>query len=99
MKPIKPQDIKLDAYEQEIEDGLARGEYVSTGDLDSVKAMFEEAAANYRQLQTSKRVTIRVNQSDLIKVKAKAVKHQIPYQTLLNALIHQYAEVKMQIRL
>ena len=35
--------------------------------------------------------TIRIKQLDLIKVKAKAREKQLPYQTLLGALIHDYA--------
>jgi len=91
--------LKLDKQEQEIEKALERGELVSIRDLEETKKLFKEAAKNYRELQKSKRITIRVNQEDLLKVKAKAKRNEIPYQTLLNALIHQYAEGRTQMEL
>ncbi|MEN8253250.1 MAG: hypothetical protein ABFQ62_02645 [Patescibacteria group bacterium] len=84
-------DLVLDEEEQVIEDALNRGEYVSNPNLAETKKMLEEAARNYLELNKSKPVTIRVNQLDLIKVKAKAKRKNIPYQTLLGSLIRQYA--------
>lgn len=87
-----PKNLKLDKQEQRIEKALERGELVSVPNLEDTKKLFKEAAKNYRELQRSKRVTIRVNQGDFLKVKARAERNRIPYQTLLNVLIHQYAE-------
>jgi predicted DNA binding CopG/RHH family protein len=47
--------------------------------------------SRYKQLNTSKPITIRVNQLDLIKLKAKAKEKNIPYQTLLSSLIRDFA--------
>lgn len=91
--------IKLDDYEQEIEDALARDEYVEVEDLEESKKMFVEAAKNFEEMRKSKQVTIRVNNEDLIKVKAKAEKSKIPYQTLINLLIHQYARGETRLRI
>ena len=41
--------------------------------------------------KASKRIHIRVNNKDLLKVKAKAQESNIPYQTLLGTLIHKFA--------
>jgi predicted DNA binding CopG/RHH family protein len=60
--------------------------------LAGSKKLFEEAVKNYRELSKTKKITIRVNTEDLIKVKARAKKSNIPYQTLINALIRQFAE-------
>ena len=89
--------IKLDKKEQKIERALEKGEYVSSKNLKERKNLFAEAARNYTDLQKSKPITIRIKNEDLIKVKAKAAKSGIPYQTLLNALIHQYAEEKTSL--
>ena len=56
-----------------------------------------EAASLYRQLHTSKPVTLRINQLDLIKIKAKAKRNNIPYQTLLGAVVHDFAEDKTEL--
>ncbi|HUW21064.1 MAG TPA: hypothetical protein VMW41_00165 [Candidatus Bathyarchaeia archaeon] len=91
--------LKLDKEEEVVEKALENNEFIEESSLKAIKKMFEEAVANYRQLKKSKRITIRVNQEDLLKVKAKAQRNKVPYQTLLNALIHQYSNDKLQIRL
>ena len=91
--------FKLDKEEQALEESLAKGEWVSVPDFAKQKKLLKEAAANYQELQRSKRVTIRINKADLLKVKVKAQKNNIPYQTLLNMLIHQYAEGQARLEL
>ncbi len=96
-----PQDpfkgLILDEDEQAIEDALE--EYVSTPDLTEGKRLVEDAARQYVQLNTSKPITLRVKQTDLIKIKAKAKRSNIPYQTLLGAVLHDFAENKEEIKL
>lgn len=84
--------IKLDKYEKGLEEALEKGEFVRVKDFEKSKKSLIEAAQNTIELQKTKRITLRVKNSDLLKVKLKAQKHQIPYQRLINALIHQYAE-------
>jgi predicted DNA binding CopG/RHH family protein len=91
--------VALDAEEKAIEEALDREEFTHDPDFKRTKAMLEEAATTYSKLHTAKPITIRVNQFDLIKVKAKAKREQIPYQTLLGSLIHQYAEGERDILL
>lgn len=96
----KKNDIKkvyLDDYEKEMESRLAKGEFEEGNDDD--KLIFHDATKNYIELNKSKPVTIRINQLDLVKIKAKAKDENIPYQTLLGVLIHQYAEGKSRIEL
>lgn len=92
-------DQVLDSEEQALEEVLERGEYESVGDLEETKQMLADAAKRHKQLNTSKPITIRINQLDLIKVKAKAKQKNIPYQTLLSALINQYARGKTRLSL
>lgn len=58
--------------------------------------MLEEAAERHHQLNTSKPITLRINQLDLIKIKAKAKRNNIPYQTLLGAVVHDFAEDRVE---
>ena len=87
----------LDKYEQEIEDALGKGEYVSAPNLRATKEMFQEAAKNFRLLQETKSITLRVNVEDLIKVKAKAKRNGISYQTLISLLIRQYIKGEKEV--
>lgn len=89
----------LDPEEQAIEEALERGEYQSVGDLAETKKILADAAKRYKHLNTSKPITIRVNQLDLIKLKAKAKRRNIPYQTLLSALVNDYVEGRRKLSL
>lgn len=85
-------EIPMDDYEKELKEFLDKGKFVRTKDFQKNKRQFEEAARYTLELKRTKRITLRVRNSDLIKVKVKAQKFQIPYQRLINTLIHQYAE-------
>ena len=87
----------LDKYEQRIEDALSKGEYVSASDLEDTKELFRQAAKNYRELQETKSITLRVNKEDLIKVKVKARRNGLPYQTLVSLLIRQYVKGETEV--
>ena len=89
--------VTLDKYEQQIEDALSKGEFTSTSDLDSTKQLFQEAARNFRELQETKSITLRVKKEDLIKVKAKAKRNGIAYQTLISLLIRQYIRGEKEV--
>ncbi len=89
--------VMLDKYEQQIEDALSKGEYTSTSDLEETKELFQEAAKNYRELQKTKSITLRVNREDLIKVKVKAKRNGLAYQTLVSLLIRQYVKGETEV--
>lgn len=93
------ENLVLDEYEQEIEDALEIGKFVSDPNFKENKKMFEEAARNHIELQESKSITLRVKKEDLIKLKAKAARNNIPYQTLINLLINSYTAGKTRLNL
>jgi predicted DNA binding CopG/RHH family protein len=92
-------DLILDEEEQLLETALAKGEFEEVSNYDDTKKMLKEAANRYRQLNTSKPVTLRINQLDLIKIKAKAKRNNIPYQTLLGAVVHDFAEDGKELKI
>lgn len=92
-------NLVLDEYEQELEDALEKGEFVSDPDFKNNKKIFEEAAKRFIELEESKSITLRVKKKDLIRLKAKAARHNLPYQTLINLLINSYAEGKSRLML
>lgn len=55
------------------------------------RAELEEAARNTIEAKR-KRISIMVRERDLEKLKVKAQKLGMPYQTLINSILHQYAE-------
>src|SRR3989344_1252179 len=92
-------NLVLDDYEKEIEEAFEKGKFVRVENYEETKKMFQEAARNYKELQKTKRISLREKNEDIIKVKAKAKRVNIPYQRLLNALIHKYAEGKTSINI
>ena len=92
-------DQVLDAEEQALEAAFDRREYEELPSLEETKKMLKDAASLYQKLHASKPVTIRIKQLDLIRVKAKAKARNVPYQTLLGALIRQYAQGKTRVEL
>jgi predicted DNA binding CopG/RHH family protein len=91
--------IILDDYEKEIEEALVKGEYTRAPNFENTKKMFETAAKNYKELHSSKSITLRVNKEDLIKIKARAKQSMIPYQTLINLLLRQYLRGQTRLSL
>ena len=92
-------NLILDEEEQLIEQALENDEYEDASSFEDTKKMLANAATRHLELKTSKPITIRINQLDLIRVKARALAKNIPYQTLLGSLIHQYAEGKQKLSL
>lgn len=90
-------ELVLDKYEKEIEQALDSEEIARDPNFKETKKMFEEAAKHYLELQKTKSITLRVKNEDLIKVKAKAKRSRLPYQRLISALIHKYAEGEAKI--
>ncbi len=87
--------LELDEEEQAIENKLE--EFVSVSDFEESKKFIEDAARRHKQLNTTKPITLRVKQTDLIKIKIKAKRNNIPYQTLLSLAIHDIAEGKKDL--
>ena len=92
-------ETPLDNYEKELKEFLDIGEFTSGSGFPENKKMFEEAAKNFIELEESKSITVRVKRKDLVKLKAKAARNNIAYQTLINLLINHYNEGKTKINL
>ncbi len=78
--------IKLTKEEKTIEDALVRGDYVRVSNAE-LKEVRELLAARKKD-QT---MTIRVNSEDIKKIKKKAEKVGIRYQTYITEVLHRVA--------
>ena len=68
-------------------------DYVAMENQDTEKATFKaNVIANVKQ---KKAINIRALEADIIKIKSKALSKGIPYQTLINSVIHQFANDKL----
>lgn len=79
----------LDAEEEELITQIERdaGKFVSI--LTPELAEFYRKSAEYTLDKLSKKISLRVKNGDLIRLKARAAREGIPYQTLINSILHQ----------
>jgi predicted DNA binding CopG/RHH family protein len=80
---MKKTKIKLDAYEQSIEDMADSFISVSPKTQAKFDAIIERA-------RKSKSISLRLTAYDLDKVKEKAKESGLPYQTLISMVVHKY---------
>lgn len=91
--PFKP----LDKYEKELIDSIDKDEWVP---VPNQKKELERISSYFKSMpKKDKRITIRVNQRDLIKIQKKAIETGIPYQTLISAILRQYASGRVDLNL
>ena len=87
----------LDKYEEDLIQSVERDEWTSVADkkkeIDRYTQLFRNESGK------DKRITIRVTSTDLQDIKAKASSNSMPYQTLINILLHQYAKGRIDINL
>ncbi len=76
--------VKLDQYEKNID--KKSGQYVPI--TEKKKKVIETIIENSRS--KSKNINIRISDSDLNKIKERALKEGLPYQTLITGFIHKY---------
>jgi predicted DNA binding CopG/RHH family protein len=65
--------------------------WVSVGDIEERRKFWQEAAK--RALNGKRqRISISIPERDLARLKARAVAEGMPYQTLINSILHKYVE-------
>lgn len=85
----------LDEYEQDILQSVENGEWKSKKNID--KRLLE--LQSYVKHQKKKAISIRVNENDIYELKKKALENGVPYQNLIQVLIHQFASNKIHLNM
>ena len=89
--------IKLDTYEKQILEDFENGEFQP---IPNEKEEMKRYQSYFKgSLKKNKRISIRVAEQDLLAIQKKAVETGVPYQTLVAAILHQYAKNKITIGL
>ncbi len=83
----------LDEYEQELLQSVENGEWESKNNTDDRLLELQ----SYIKHQKKKAISIRVNENDIYELKKKALENSIPYQNLIQILIHQFATNKIKL--
>jgi len=87
----------LDEEERQLIKDIGNDVFVSVPNQEEEIKRLRSYAANY--LKKDKRLTLRVAKVDLEKIQEKAIESGIPYQTLINSLIRQYANGRININI
>ena len=82
--------FNLDKQEEKIIKDFDNDKFISVGKLKTEMVKYKKYAQT--TLNKTKNINIRLSEKDLQKIKAKAIKQGIPYQTLIASLIHQYTD-------
>ncbi len=78
---------QLDPEEEEILKAFEEGKLVRVKNFAKEKKILEEAARN--TLNKTRNINLRLSERDLQKLKVKAARLGIPYQTLASSILHQ----------
>lgn len=85
--------MTLDKFEKDILQSVESGEWESKNNKeDRLKEL-----QSYIKNQKKKAISIRINENDIYELKKKALENSIPYQTLIQMLIHQFASNKIKL--
>ena len=85
--------INLDDYEADILQSVENGEWQSRGDIDNRMKELQSYVKN----QKKKAISIRVSENDIYELKKKALESGVPYQNIIQMLIHRFASNKIQM--
>ena len=83
----------LDNEEQQIVADLENQSYKPVKNLSKEKERLQKIASY--NMTEKKSINIRPLKVDILKIKAKAEEEWIPYQTLINSVIHKFANNKL----
>jgi predicted DNA binding CopG/RHH family protein len=65
--------------------------WVSVGDIEEQRKFWQQVARNTLDGERQ-RISISVPKRDLLRLKARAAEEGMPYQTLINSILHKYVE-------
>ena len=83
----------LDEFELDILKSVESGEWESKGDIT---ARTEELQSIIKH-QKKKAISIRISENDLYELKKKSLESAIPYQNLIQMLVHQFTTNKISL--
>jgi len=91
--------VKLDPYEEEIEEALEKGEYksLSPEEKEEFTRKAEEEAREF--MKRKKSVSIRLAEFDLKRLKQRAEELGLPYQTIISLLVRKYVRNELKVEL
>ncbi|WP_206454821.1 CopG family antitoxin [Aurantimonas marina] len=90
MKRPEPKPIISDDEREDYE-ASENGEWVSVGDIETQRAFWVDMARATLDGKR-RRISIAIPERDLARLKTRAAEKGMPYQTLINSILHEYVE-------
>lgn len=81
--------IKLTPEEKELRESVARGEWKNRPSSETKDLV--NAAKSFVKSKKESRVNLRMSEGTLLLIKKVADRDGIPYQTMINSILHRYA--------
>ena len=88
MKPEPKIGKFLDAEEKELFEAIEADTAVYKSSLTPARKKQLQAMARATMNDARKKITLRISTSDLTRLKSKAMQEGMPYQTLINSILH-----------
>ena len=89
-----------DEYEKDLIEAVESGKIVPRPiDEERMKELQDAARRKLEELDIKKQISLKIRESDLRTIKQKAKEVSIPYQNIIQALVHKYAtgQIKLEI--
>lgn len=88
--------MKFDEYELDLVEAIEGAESFET--VENIEEEIHEAKHAAKMFLTkTKNINIRIPEFDMLMLKRRSAELNIPYQTLLSSLIHQYVTQKIKL--
>jgi predicted DNA binding CopG/RHH family protein len=81
----KRKTIVLDKYESEIQEAF------ESGKLKPVKSQTDFQTIARNTMKKNRKINIRISENDLSALQRRAARDGIPYQTLIDSVLHKFA--------
>lgn len=83
----------LDLEEKNLIEAFEKWEFVSVANLEERKKQLKQS---FKKTINSRRpINIRILETDIHKLKTKAIEEWLPYQTLISKVLHEYTTWKL----
>lgn len=83
------QYFDLDTKEKQLLNDYETGKLKEIKNLEKAKKLYRQYADD--TLKKSRNINIRISERDLYRLKSKAIKEGMPYQTLIVSLLHKFS--------
>ena len=83
----------LDKFEQNILDSVESDEWHSKGNIQERLAELQ----SFLKHEKKKAVSVRLSENDLYELKRKSLENGVPYQNIIQVLVHQYTSNKIHL--